>query len=298
VTSIDDARAPVDIDLLADYTEGLLPPAEAEDVARLIARDARWARAAEQLRSALPEVTDALAASGAVAEPMPDAVLDRVLRTLPNRSGAATQSTTGDRFDQAVADALDDSKITRVISLSDHRKRRSAIWANLAKAAAALVILAGIGVGLGYVAQHSATSKTSSGASNAEAQPKAAQGQRAPAPIPTEASGHDYANEMARVQAGLGSGSASPYAVPPRTGAAGTPGSAPPALSRLASGGGFNACIAAVASRFSSQPISADFAFYRSQPALVLRLANGVLVAVGPDCGLPGEGSDAIATNR
>jgi len=224
-----------------------------------------------------------LAASGAVAEPMPDAVLDRVLRSLPDRGAPG---------------AAEDSKITRVISLNDHRKRRQVIWANLAKAAAALVILAGIGVGLGYVTQHSATSNTSSsGASNSEAEPKAAQGLRAPAPIPTEASGHDYTNEMAHALAGADGASVSPRAIPPRSFSAGTPGSTPPALSRLSSGG-LDACITAVASRFGSQPISADFAFYRGQPALVFTLANGLLVAVGPECGLPGTGADALATNR
>ncbi|HEY7177089.1 MAG TPA: hypothetical protein VH442_19415, partial [Micromonosporaceae bacterium] len=296
VTSTDDARVPVDIDRLADYTEGLLPAAEAADVARLIARDARWARAAEQLRSALPEVADALAASAAVAEPMPDAVLDRVLRTLPNRPDAATHSVPGDRFDRAVAEPPNDSKITRVISLSAHRRRRQRVWASLARVAAALVILAGIGVGLGYVTQHSGTSNTS-GAANSESAPKAARAQRAPAPIPTEASGHDYTGELSHAPAGLGGGNASPDSMPPRSSAAGTPGSPPPTLSRLASGG-LDACVAAVAAQYGAQPISADFAYFRSVPAVIFRFTNGLLVAVGPDCGLPGKGADAVATSR
>ena len=53
-------------------------------VAHRIESDPRWASAAERLRAATPAVTDMLRATGT--EPMPDAVFDRFLAALPDRT--------------------------------------------------------------------------------------------------------------------------------------------------------------------------------------------------------------------
>jgi len=54
--------------------------------------------------------------------------------------------------------------------------------------------------------------------------------------------------------------------------------------------------VAAVSSEFSAPPIAADFAHYRGQAAVVFRLSTNREVAVGADCGLPGQGSDVLAS--
>ncbi len=53
---------PVDIELLADFSEGLLPAAEASTVQALVDGDPDWADALALLRESAPEVMDVLAA--------------------------------------------------------------------------------------------------------------------------------------------------------------------------------------------------------------------------------------------
>jgi hypothetical protein len=53
-----------------------------------------------------------------------------------------------------------------------------------------------------------------------------------------------------------------------------------------------------VQDQFSAVPLKADFAFYAGTPAVVVTLANATVVAVGADCGLPGQGADVLATGH
>jgi hypothetical protein len=305
VTSNDGTVPPVDLDLLADYLDDLLPTGPAAMVARRIETDARWASAAEQLRAATPAVTDTLRATHT--EPMPDAVFDRFLAALPDpaRTRAIAGETAGTvpAGSDLRAGGNADARRGQVISL-DHRRRRS-LWSDLAKVAAAVVVVAGIGtgIGLGVHASTSGTKSSTSAASNAEGTPQ--RGAAGGVVTQVTVSGHDYGGELTvaptaplpRVQS---------KAVPtpntpggeraPSFDSQSVPG-APSALQRLANGG-LPACLAQVQDQFGTMPLKADFAFYAGTPAVVITLSNGMVVAVGADCGLPGEGARVLATGH
>src|SRR5262249_36096863 len=80
VTAIDDARPPVDLDLLSDYFEGLLTSAEAQRVDELITHEPRWAATAARLRAVLPAVHEDLLG---LAAPSPRHSLARLRAGLP-----------------------------------------------------------------------------------------------------------------------------------------------------------------------------------------------------------------------
>ena len=298
MTPIDGARAPVDLDRLADYLDGVLTGAEADAVATLIARDDRWASVAQRLRTTATLVTDALQAAGDADEPMPDAVFQRVLTALPHR----VPTPAGDRTEDDGSPGQAEPRHARVISIEERRRRRQTIWGNVAKVAAAAVVLAGVGFGLSHASQ-SSNSNSGSTASRAESAPKAPSQAFGAAAIPTQASGHNYG------RADLKSApvpQASPNSAVPGTGgqapnvatdSAGSrvPSSIPPALQRLANGG-LSACVTAVTAAFGASPTSADFALYGDQPAVIFRLNDGRVIAVGPDCGLPGKGPVVLGT--
>jgi anti-sigma factor RsiW len=290
VTSNDGARTPVDLELIADYLDGLLLGAEAEMVARRIATDPRWAYAAGQLRSAQPVVTDVLRSAGAATEPMPDAVLERILAALPEFS---------DRVEQVPAAAAavpEPRRQARAIPLADRRRRRTVLWENFAKVAAALVVVGGIGTGIALGTQHS--SNTSAG-SNAPAAASLGAKSANAAGITTESTGHDYGTDLGvgplPSSAALGSATDGNTVAPRATGGLGSipvPQAAAP-LDRLAKSG-LPACIAAVERQFGATPSLADFAYYKGQPAVIFRLSDNKVVAVGPQCGL--TGADVLAT--
>ena len=303
MTSNDSTVPPIDVELLADYLDGLLPAGPAAAVEHRIESDPRWASAAEQLRRATPAVTRAL--RDAYTEPMPDAVFDRLIAALPDRVDAAINEPTGRTADAPATPDDRDAPPARVISLDRHRRRRS-IWSDAAKVAAALIVLAGIGTGIGVGLRGNGPTKSSStAASSAEKAPQAASGGRA---IPITVSGHDYAGDLTaapssssiprpRVQ--------SPNLPPPNRstagGAASTDSSgvpdAPAGLERLANGG-LTACLAQLQQQFGAAPAHADFGYYATYPTVVVTLTNATVVAVGADCGLPGHGADVLATGH
>ena len=176
MTSSDSTVPPVDLDLVADYLDGLLPAGPAEVVERRIGSDPRWANAADQLRRAAPAVARALRDTGT--EPMPDDVLDRLLSSLADRAGASAMAHERIETTNAANTAHEDHNTppARVITLDDRRRRRS-IWSDLAKVAAALIVLAGIGTGIGVgLRGNGATKSSSTAATSAEKAPQAASG--------------------------------------------------------------------------------------------------------------------------
>lgn len=323
MTSNDGSVPPVDLDLLADYLDDVLPAGPAAMVAHRIESDARWASAAERVRAATPGVTDMLRSTAT--EPMPDVLLDRILAALPEQmpgaaslgDAAAAQAVAGahdaaDARDVAGAHAADsdprtrdgrDAPPARVISLDDRRRRSR--WSGLAKVAAALIVLAGVGtgVGVGLNATTNGTNSSKSAATSAEGAPQ--RGAASGVVAQVTASGRDYGSEL-RATSGAPRPHVQGSAVPtPNTPGAGRgPGSdsaavpgAPSALARLASGG-LPTCLGQVQDQFSATPLKADFAYYSGTPAVVLTLSNATVVAVGADCGLPGRGTDVLATGR
>jgi anti-sigma factor RsiW len=305
VTSNDGTVPPVDLDLLADYLDDVLPAGPAALVARQIDTDARWANAAERLRGATPAVTDMLHATST--EAMPDALLDRFLAALPARMPIPASLGEASGAQAAGADPRPhdgrDAPPARVISLDDRRRRP--VWSRLAKVAAALVVLAGVGTGIG-VGLHGTTNATKSSgtaASNAEGAP-----QRGPVggvAAQVTASGRDYGRELSAAPTAPQPHAQSPAIPTPNAASGGGgPGSdsasvpgAPSALRRLASGG-LQACLAQVQDQFSAVPLKADFALYAGTPAVVVTLSDARIVAVGAECGLPGQGTDVLATGH
>jgi anti-sigma factor RsiW len=308
VTSNDGTVPPVDLDLLADYLDDVLPAGPAAMVANRIDSDARWASAAERLRATTPAVKDMLRTTNT--EAMPDALLDRFLAALPDRMPVpASLGDAASAHDASGAHAADsdprtrdgrDAPPTRVISLDDRRRRPR--WSGLAKVAAVLIVLAGVGtgIGLGLHATTSATKSSSGAASTAEAPFGSSAGGVA---AQVTASGRDYSRE-------LWAAPTAPHVQSPVVPTPNTPGGAsghgsdsasapgaPSALQRLASGG-LPGCLAQVQDQFSSIPLKADFAFYAGTPAVVVTLSNATVVAVGAECGLPGLGADVLATGR
>jgi hypothetical protein len=255
-------------------------------------------------------VTDALRTTAT--EPMPDVLLDRFLAALPDRKPVpASLGDASDARDASDAHAADsdrrpsdgrDAPPARVISLDDRRRRPR--WSGLAKVAAALIVLAGVGtgIGLGVHATTSATTSSGTAASNAEGAPKRAAGGVA---AQVTASRRDYGRELSAAPTAPQPHAQSQAVPTPNTpggvgpfssDSASVPG-APIALQRLASGG-LPTCLAQVQGQFSSIPLKADFAFYAGTPAVVVTLSDATVVAVGADCGLPGRGTDVLATGR
>lgn len=69
-----------------------------------------------------------------------------------------------------------------------------------------------------------------------------------------------------------------------------------PGLERLDGPAALDACLAAIAAHLGSQPSSVDYARYLGSPALIVELPGiGQVVAVGPNCGVPGVGADVLA---
>lgn len=303
MTSNDGTASPVDLDLLAEYLDDALPAGPAAMVAHRIESDPRWASAAERLRAVTPAVTDMLRATDT--EPMPDAMFDRFLAALPDRTPVPASAGELSGADAAGPGSRTrdghDAPPARVISLDDRRRR--SLWSGPAKVAAALIVLAGIGtgIGVGIHATSSATKNSSGVASNAEGAPLRA-GAGGVVPEIT-VSGRDYGSDL----------TAAPYAPQPyaRSQARPTPGhaqgsgtdsasvvpGAPVALQRLASGG-LPGCLAQVRGQFGAVPVKADFAYYTGTPAVVITLANATVVAVGAECGLPGAGANVLATGH
>ncbi len=88
----------VDLDLLADYVEGLLDPADQERVESLVRDDRVWASALDALQAALPSVGSTLAS--VPAEPMPAAVLTASLQALASERAGHLRTPSGPRTER------------------------------------------------------------------------------------------------------------------------------------------------------------------------------------------------------
>jgi hypothetical protein len=313
-----------DLDRLADYTAGLLEPAEAAEVDRLIATDDGWARAHDALIAAQPLVGHALAQLPE--ERMPTDVAARLARALDHAAGDARgagpdqRPTAGDARgagpDQrpTAGDARGagpDQRPTaggtgsNVIDLGRARRWRRVTLATTAVAAAVAVCVGGLAALNGL---RSATSTGSNSAGSA-AQAPAAVGSGPTILI----SGTDYTHVQLATppalsgnafKAGPSSGaldrpapSAAPAAPGGRSNADSAAGTAVPAeLARLTDPTQLRACLDAIVAVDRGQPTSVDYARYKGQPALIVTLAVGPVtaVAVGPSCGLPGAGPAII----
>jgi hypothetical protein len=268
-----------DLDRLADYCAGLLEPAEEARVEALITTDPGWARAHAALTATLPRVEAAL--SALPDEPVPADVAARIDRAL-----AASRTNTR----------------SNVIDISRSRRWRRAALTTAAVAAGAVAIVGGLAA-LG--GQHNLTFNAPTSGGKAAA-PQA--GRSLGAAPPAMASGTDYTHATLRSGALNRAPNAAAVpapSVPPASRAAdagalggGMPAAVPAALSRLTDPAQLHACLDDIITVENGQVVQVDYARYQGAPALIVALAGGhvTVVAVRPDCGLPGAGPAIVDT--
>ena len=292
-----------DLDRLADYAAGLLDPAQAAEVDRLVATDPTWSRAYADLAAAMPRLDAALSGLGPTR--IPTDVAERLAAVLALRSPPADNRRLTDPAQVPARDA----RTTNVVELSTRRRwaRRAA---GLTAAAAVLAVIFGGITALSTVANHDRGSATSavdagSGFTGGPA-PLSAAG-----PPVIRSSGIDYNPATLRaLDAGTSEHADAMAPDPSRTGgrSAAKQGAAPvqppgpvvppasaPGLSRLLAPGALNGCLSAVMGRYGGRPVLVEYARYLGAPAVIVLLDTGGtrrVVVVGPECGMPGAGPD------
>lgn len=302
------ARVPVDLDMLAEYMDGLLPAAEAAIVAGRVAGDPHWAALYASLGAAMPAVRTSLAAQPP-AEPMPLDVRDRIMAALgelPPISGATvgqTPSAMSPARDVgppagATGDVRPPGRRDR-----SHRPpmRRRLAQAGWLKAALSIAVVAVVFVGVGFALRGSSQSEKTAGTPA-----PAAAGRDVTAPARTP----DFSSAGAAIPgvrvttsgtnytaATLGqNGIQAPTAPRPEL----TGGTEGPALGGAGSPDATNplvACLADITAAHGGHVIAVDIATYEGRPALIVTLtAPPLTVAVGTACGTPGAGADELAT--
>jgi hypothetical protein len=304
----------VDIDLLADYVGGALDGTpEQAVVAGLVADDPAWRVAFDELSEGMAAVGVQLQAYGAVLEPMPADVAERL--------DAALASAVADPAPILLSLAAPSSPRT-VISgdggasvrplrgvRNDGFRPRRARWA--APLAVAAGVLAVVGFGLDYVTGPGSSNDSAKSAAGGQAM--SAQSGSADFGLSRNGpdilhSGIDYqAGSLGAVQPMSATGASSPTRqfVPGPTAEADKADEAPlppgSPLVRLEDATALQACLDAIAQADASAGFSVesvDYASYEGLPAVVVRFtaADGSWVwASGAGCGTPGVGAGKLA---
>jgi hypothetical protein len=274
-----------DLDRLADYTAGLLDPAQETELDRLIATDPAWARAFADLTAAGPRLDADLAALGDA--PIPSEVAERLAAVL------------------ALQSPPEGTRTTNVVDLSARRR-----WARRAAGlTAAAAVIASIFGGVTVLAN--LANRTQTGSATGLSAGSAGQDSAVAGPV-IRNSGTDYdavtlralganAAQFSGSRPGSpGSRSTGKYAPAP----ASAPGQPPldtqplssaQGLSRLLDAQALQGCLTAIMARYGGQPVLVDYARYLGSPAVVVVLDTGGtrrIVVVGPRCGAPGAGPD------
>jgi hypothetical protein len=275
-----------ELDRLADYTADALGPAEAAQVAHLVATDPRWSQAHAQLLTADAWVRAELAHAGRIAPTMPEHVVVRLSETVH-----------------------DLARTRNVVSLAKARERRHRRRLSLSVAAAAAGVVTVLG-GLAIMGGQTSTSSGSSAAApQADTERNNARG-ALPSPPPAFAantpvllsSGTNYtAASLGQLAARpLPSGAvAAPQAPLTKSDTAGGGAqelSAPEPLQRLVGRPALGTCLAAIQILHPGMITTVDYARFNGSPALIVvtRQVNGsMVVVVGPNCGL--TGADELA---
>ncbi|SCE87028.1 hypothetical protein GA0070607_2597 [Micromonospora coriariae] len=328
----------VDDDLLADYLGGALDgtPQQAE-VARLVDTDPAWAEAYALLAPAVIEVRADLARWAEPSPELPPAVADRLAAALaaadPVPNGAPVDSGTADGEAEAGAatpvvvpaqggsgpgrrpvgpSPADPARGTRT---GPGRRRRR--WARrAAPVAVAVVALVAVGLGLDQLSMDASdTAGTSAvnrpASTSALNQPASAPDSAVRTTGPSLRSGTDYSPQSLGDRTGgpspLKGASTSADAQP---GVAGEGDRRPLSsgldqLARLTDDAALKTCLADVAAEHGSAPLVVeviDYATFRGEPALVIRFTDAAGArwawVSGPECGVPGSGSDSRYSAR
>ncbi|MFF5054432.1 hypothetical protein ACFY1S_14750 [Micromonospora sp. NPDC000663] len=309
----------VDDDLLADYLGGALDstPQQAE-VARLVDSDPAWAEAHARLDSALTQVQADLAEWAGPSPEMPPAVADRLLAAL----AAADDTTVSPGVVPAQGGAgRRPAEPDRTAATGPGRRRRR--WVRRgAPVAVAAVAVVGVALGLNQLWMDASDIAGTSALDRPASAPEGAATAGAVRTTgPALRSGTDYDPQT------LGDADRpAPYQatdIPTRT-PSGAPGDAPanqpgvdaeggrrPApdgldqLARLTDQSALTACLADVATEHGSAPLVVeviDFAEFQGEQALVIRFTDSTGArwawVSGPECGVPGSGSDTRYSTR
>ena len=309
----------VDIDLLADYVGGALDgtPDEAT-VSALIAGDASWREAYEQLCRGVAAVTGELQQLGSAPERMADDVLARLDQALVAASAGTLVSLHSGVTDAPAAmepgtdGAAPERHPVAVPSRSRSKRARRLRWAAPAGIAAGVLAFAGFAVQQGVSSGSSADTNAAAGS----AAERPAMGQEAGSPlelalpsgpVPVTESGAEYS------RASLGRSdrtmitTETPQTQDDRSAKSAPAGAQPfdasaDPFDRLRVQAALRACIDAITTRHGAGdivPQSIDFARYEGLPAVVVQFtaADGAWVwASGPACGTRGVGADTRAS--
>ncbi|MFG3554112.1 hypothetical protein ACGGAQ_06975 [Micromonospora sp. NPDC047557] len=320
----------VDTDLLADYLGGALDgtPQQAQ-IARLVDADPAWAEAYALLAPAVTQVRAELARWAEPSPELPPAVAERIAAALaaadtPTADAPATLTdATGSPEPVAPATPVSvpaqggrrpgspsptESGGGRTTG-PGRRQRRWARRAAPVAAAAAAVVAVGLGL------QQLSTNTTDTGAMDrpVSAPAGAAAAGAARTSAPALHSGIDYTPQTlgqtatTRPSPLLGDSSGGPREQPGVDAEGGrrpAPGGSDQ-LARLSGEAALTACLSAVAAEHGSAPLVVeviDYARFQGEQALVIRFtdATGARWAwvSGPECGVPGSGSDSRYSAR
>ncbi len=286
----------IDLDLLADYADGLLGPADEARVAALVQDDREWAFALDALRSALPQVNAALA--GANSEPIPPATLAAVLRAVQEQDSAAQlpELRPGDAPDGRREDTTAPRDTTRPSAGRPPSKSKAKRKRRLSAAVlTACALFALFGIGVGYLLNSTGQSTEKQATSAKAAAPQAIAGGAAGIPpVKIIISGLNY------TAATLGSTAfASHTTTNPGPNAAAPNGTRAPltsTLDRLSRPAALDECLKQVETLIGGHATTVDYAEFDGQPALIITLPDaGTVVAVGANCGVAGSGIDELA---
>lgn len=309
----DSAPRAVDLDLLADYSAGVLDPPRAAEVSHLISTEPAWARANAALARADAAVQgDLRAYAQSRPEPMPADVLARVENALRVAAGPTNVV-----------------PITAARGRPRHASARHRRFATAlaAAAAAAVAVIGGLAVVQnldGVVSSGEPATALDTGAESdrgAEAGGGAAPTSAPQAPRTTLAypggpllisTGTNYALDTLDRVTGVVSLAAPAAPAPPAPSAGVTKStgdqllapnefaSGRSAYDRLNSQPSLRACLAAVSGQHPGQALLVDYASFEGQPALVILVAAptavvsgrpgvpGTVVVVGLFCGVSG----------
>lgn len=268
-----------DLDLLADYAEGLLDPERAEQVARRIDADPEWALTHQLLTGVDPRLDQAVSTYAAATPELPADVAARI--------------------DAAISDEREraDSAARAPIQLEAARRRRQSRLSLVGLSAAAAVVVAVI---FGLTALGLNLGGSSKSASTAEAPA----GTAAPGDLSALAGvtiTHSGANYSQRSLSAVQAQPMDTFGSPPEISGSPTtrgarPNAAPDPLQRLTQPADLAVCLDAVRAVHPGAVTAVDYARYLGQPALIITLASPRLrVAVGAECGLPNAADDELA---
>lgn len=280
-----------DLDLLADYAAGLLGGSAAARVGHRIDTDPEWAEAYAVLSAGTPEVTSALA--GLADPPLPTHVADRFRAAIAAQADAAppTGRVRGTPTDDRAPRARDDTRTPAGRTDAVRPDRRGRWRRILAAAGGGVAVLVAFVIGITVVRGLSHGNQYTADSRKAGPGMAAAPSAAALSGMPRrEQTGTDYTattlGSVFRTPAG-GRSNADARAQ----------GGEPADLDRLAVTSALSACLGTVTTEYGGTVSVVDYARYQGRDALIVGLSTGRVVVSGPNCGLPGSGTDLIYTN-